>query len=168
MTPETAAERFHWIKFDKATNTVEMYLDNYVLSSSRTCEGMMYLEHLLWVQPKYSVEGEVRSDSKIVRKPWFLDFGEYIHWCLEKFYKYYKQYNQPPEVNEWLIICKDKWIVMKMDEYAKSISSADVNSYEAVKGWEGVAGLLTQYYAFYLGMRLPIIDTEITFGYGKE
>lgn len=168
MTPEQASQKYHWIKYDKATNTVEMYLDNYVLSSSRTCEAMMYLEHLLWIQPKYSTQGEVRSDGKIVRKPWFLDFGEYIHWCLEQFYKYQKFHGTAPEINMWLIQAKSKWNEMKMDEYTKSVSSSDVNAYEAVKGWEGVAGLLAQYYTFYINMRLRIVDTEITFGYGKE
>jgi len=168
MTPEQASLKYHWCKYDKATNTIELYLDNYMLSSSRTCEAMFYLDHLLWIQPKYSVEGEVRSDGKIVRKPWFLDFGEYIHWCLEQFYKHQKLHGKPPDINEWLLACRVNWDAMKMDDYSKSVSSSDVNAYEAVKGWEGVAGLLTQYYAFYMNMRLRIIDMEISFGYGKE
>lgn len=168
MTPEQAAERYHWIKYDKATNTVEMYLDNYMLSSSRICESMFYLEHLVWIRPKYEIEGSIRDDGKIVRKPWFLDLGVYIHWCLEQFYKHQKLHGKAPEINEWLLACRVNWDFMKMDDYKNSVSSSDVNAYEAVKGWEGVAGLLTQYYAYYLDMRLRIIDTEITFGYNKE
>jgi hypothetical protein len=168
MTPEQAAEKYHWIKYDKATNTVEMYLDNFMLSGSRICESMFYLEHLLWIQPKYEIEGTPRTDGKFVRKPWFLDFGEYIHWCLDQFYKHQKLHSKAPEINEWLLACRVKWDAMKMDEYKNSVSSSDVNAYEAVKGWEGVAGLLAQYYAYYLDTRLRIIDTEIVFGHNKE
>jgi len=171
MTPEQAQEKYHWIKYDKATNTVEMYLDNYLLSNSRICEGMFYLEHLLWIEPKYQTDGttvQVGTETKYIRKPWFFDFGEYIHWCLEQYYKYIKLNSRPPVISEWLINCEAKWKAMRMDEYANSISESDVKKYEEVKGWQGVAGLLTQYYAYYWDIRLRIIDTEITFGYNKE
>jgi len=168
MTPEKAAERFKWVKYDENTNTIELYLDNYMLSASRICESMFYLEHLLWLKPKYTLTLGETPDGKYIRRPWFFDFGEYVHWCLEQFYSHFKKHNNPPVVADWIHICRMKWALMKMDEYAHSIIKADVTKYNEVKGWEGVAGLLIQYYAFYMGLRARVIDIEITFGYNKE
>jgi hypothetical protein len=164
MTPQEASNRYHWCKYDKDNNTIELYLDHYMLSCLRTCEAKFYLEHLLNVKPRYTepIEGQV------IRKPWFFDFGEYIHWCLEQFYNHFKVHKTAPLIDSWLGYCKHKWDMMKMDEYKDSVIKADVTKYEEVKGWLGVAGLLTQYYVFYMDMRLRVIDTEITFGHNKE
>jgi len=168
MTPEQAAQKYYWCKYDAPSNTIELYLDNFMLSSSRICESMFYLEHLLHIKPKYSLALGPTPEGKFIRKPWFFDFGEYIHWCLEVFYNHFKLHKTPPVVAEWIEQCRKHWLVMKMDEYAKSIIEADVKKHEEVNGWEGVAGLLIQYYAFYMDMRLRVIDTEITFGHNKE
>lgn len=167
MTPEQASQKYHWCKYDKDTKTVELYLDNYMLSGLRTCESMFYLKHLLHVEPRYQEQG-VRDDGKVSRKPWFFDFGEFVHYCLEQFYDHFRIHKIAPPIDYWLDICKAMWFSMKMDDYKNSISDADVKKYEEVKGWEGVAGLLCQYYAFYMDMRLRVIDTEITFGHNKE
>lgn len=167
MTPEQAANNYHWIKFDEPTNTVEMYLDNFMLSSSRLCEAKFYLEHMLHLKPRPTLFTGTATD-KIYRKPWFFDFGEFFHWCLEQFYVSFKKYKQAPEVNSWLEMCKNKWLEMRMDEYKNSIVKADVTKYEAIKGWDGVARLLCEYYGYFLDLRLRIIDTEITFGHNKE
>jgi hypothetical protein len=161
MTPEEAAKRYHWVRYISETNTVELYLDNYMLSAARQCEAKFYLEHLLWVKPRYDTTR---------RKPWFLDFGEYIHWCVELFYNSYKEHGEPPLVDKWIIECKTHWNYMKMDDYGKleDSQSSDYKKYVEVKGWEGVSGLLIQYYAFYMDLRNRIIDTEITFGHNKE
>jgi hypothetical protein len=158
MTPNEASNRYHWCKYDQKTNTIELYLDHYMLSCLRTCEAKFYLEHLLKVKPRY-------DDS--IRKPWFFDFGEYIHWCLEQFYNHFKINKTAPPVDYWLDQCKMKWSLMKMDDYANGFEK-DAKKYEEVKGWLGVASLLTQYYVFYMDMRLRVIDTEITFGHNKE
>lgn len=159
MTPTEASNRYHWVKYDKDTNTIELYLDHFMLSGLRLCEAKFYLEHLLWVKPIYDTTR---------RKPWFFDFGEYIHWCTEQFYNHFKVYKGPPLIDEWLDKCKMKWAMMHMDEYKDSLTKADVTKYEEVKGWEGVCGLLTQYYVFYMDLRVRVIDTEITFGHNKE
>src|ERR1700687_6230812 len=125
MNPEQAAEKYHWCKYDKATNIVELYLDNFMLSGLRICEAKFYLEHLLWIKPKYETVGTPRTDGKIFRKPWFFDFGEYIHWCLEQFYKYQKLYGKAPDIMEWLLTCRVNWDAMKMDEYANSANKTD-------------------------------------------
>jgi PD-(D/E)XK nuclease superfamily len=176
MTPEQASEKYKWCKYDKDTNTVELYLDHYMLSCLRTCEAKFYLEHLLNVKPKKHLpmtEVDTASETgqvveKVYRKPWFFDFGEFIHWCLEHFYNSYKTVKSAPPVDTWLFVCKTKWLTMRMDEYKNSIIKADITKYEEVKGWEGVCGLLCQYYAYFMDMRLRVIDTEITFGHNKE
>lgn len=161
VTPKEASNRFHWVKYDKDTNTIELYLDNYMLSAARQCEAKFYLEHLLWVKPRYDTTR---------RKPWFLDFGEYIHWCVENFYNSFKLLGHPPAVASWIDECKMMWAVMKMDDYGllEDKQPSDYKKYVDVKGWEGVSGLLIQYYAFYMDLRVRIIDTEITFGHNKE
>lgn len=160
MTPSEAQSRYHWCRYNKETNTIELFLDHYMLSCLRTCEAKFYLEHLLKIKPKYDT-------SK--RKPWFFDFGEYIHWCLEQFYNSFKVSKVAPPVDVWLNQCKMKWAVMRMDDYGSDEAfPADQKKYQEVKGWEGVAGLLTQYYVFYMDMRLRVIDTEITFGHNRE
>jgi PD-(D/E)XK nuclease superfamily len=161
MTPEEASNRYHWCKYDKSTNTIELYLDHYMLSCLRTCEAKFYLEHLLWIKPK-------RIYAEGQRKPWFFDFGEYIHWCLEQFYNHFKINKTVPPVDWWLDQCKVHWQQMDMDGYANSVNPSDVKKYEEIKGWLGVCSLLTQYYVFYMDMRLRVIDTEITFGHNKE
>jgi PD-(D/E)XK nuclease superfamily len=159
MTPEQASERFHWTKYDKNTNTIELFLDNFMLSSARLCEAKFYMEHILNITPKYDTTE---------RKPFFYDFGEYIHWCLEKFYESFKIEKKAPLIDDWLDKCRMKWAVMHMDDYANVPSEKDRKRYENIKGWEGVAGLLVGYYAYYMDMRLRVIDSEITFGHNKE
>lgn len=174
MTPQQAAQKYKWVKYDANTNTVELYMDNYMLSGSRICEGMFYLDHMLHLQPRKpnvpkATEEELNDPNiKLVRRPWFFDFGEFVHYCLEEFYNHFKLRKTPPIIDQWLVLCKTRWDSMKMDDYAKSAINADVTKYEDVHGWEGVAGLLVQYYAFYMDLRVRVIDTEITFGYNKE
>lgn len=166
MTPDQAQQRYHWIKYRPNDNTIEMYLDNFMLSGARLCEAKFHLDHLLWLKPKSIIPN--LPEGKVIRKPWFFDFGEFIHWCLEQFYNNFKLYKQPPLVDEWLGKCQEKWKEMDMDGYANSIHPSDVKKYEEVKGWNGVCRLLCAYYAYYMDLRLRIIDTEITFGHNKE
>lgn len=160
MTPEQAAQKYHWVKYDSTTNTVELYMDNMMLSGSRLCEAKFYLEHLCHITPRY---------SKDKRKPWFLDWGEFLHYCNEIFYKSFKIEKRAIDPTLWLSICKAKWLEMKMDEYGLDTAfKSDRDKYEDLGGWEGAAGLLIQYYAFYMDLRVRVVDTEITFGHNKE
>jgi hypothetical protein len=131
-----------------------------MLSGARNCEAHFYLSHLLNLQPRY-VGGH--------RKPWFFDFGEFLHKCLESFYNSYKRTKNPPDTTWWMEQCKSYWLEMKMDEYGLDTAyKADKTKFEDIGGWPGVAGLLIEYYAYYMSLRVRIIDTEITFGHGKE
>lgn len=158
MNPLEASKRFHWIKYDEQSNTIEMYLDHYMLSGARLCESRFYLQHIAKITPRYDTTR---------RKPWFLDFGEYLHWCLETFYKNFKVFKQPPMVDLWLEQCKEVWLEMDMDWYG-STDGPDNKKFNDIGGWPGVAGLLTAYYAYYMDLRVRVIDTEITFGHNKE
>lgn len=166
MTPELATQNYKWCKYNKDTNTIELYMDHYMLSCLRTCEAKFYLEHLLKIKPRY-VEPEKKGD-KIFRKPWFFDFGEFVHYCLEHYYNSFKVQKTAPPIDTWLELCKNKWLEMEMDNYKDSIVEADVKKYDEVKGWTGICGMLTQYYVFYMDQRMRVIDTEITFGHNKE
>lgn len=161
MTPQEAAKKYHWVKYDSNTNTVELYLDNFMLSGLRLCEAKFYLEHLLQLRPRY---------DKGRRKPMFFDFGEYLHYCTEIFYNHFKYYKQPPMVDEWINKCKAMWLKMKMYEYGDQTIAfpSDFKKFDAIGGWEGVAGLLIQYFAFYMDLKVRVVDTEISFGYNKE
>lgn len=164
MTPSEAAQKYHWVKYNPATNTVELYMDNFMLSGVRQCEAKFKLEHLDNIFPRYAEP----KPGEIDLKPWFWSMGEFIHWCLEQFYDSFKHTKQPPEIGEWVNRCKEHWQEMKMDEYAKAKYPGDIKKYEEIKGWEGIAGMLIEYYTFYMGMRLRVVDTEITFGHNKE
>lgn len=166
MTPEQAAAKYKWISYDPSTNVIEMYLDHHMLSTSRQCESKFALEHLAHIKPKYTLPTGVTD--KVIRKPWFLDFGEWIHYALDEFYTHWKVHHQPPVISTWLEVAKSRWDTMKMDDYKNSFNPKDVDSYNDVGGWEGVAGLLVEYYASYIGLRVRVVDTEICFGYNKE
>ena len=158
MTIDEAARKFHWLTYNRRTNEVDIYLDNHVLSSFRMCEAHGFLEHIALINPRYTKHG-----------PWFWEFGEFIHYSLEWFYTNFKNEKKPPVVDQWLAKCKEKWLEMDMDYYGtEEAFKADNDRYSDLGGWEGVAGLLIEYYAFYMDLRVRIIDTEITFGYNKE
>jgi hypothetical protein len=173
MTPAQAASKYHWVKYNSDTNTVELYLDNYMLSGSRVCEASFYLKHILQISPRYATTStSLIAGQEVIstrRKPWFFDFGEYLHYCLEIFYEPFKLTKIPPQVDKWLQKCKDKWLEMKMDDYnLPTAFKADRTKYEDIGGWEGVAGLLIQYFSSFMDLRVRVVDTEISFGYGKE
>ena len=160
MNIEDAARKFYWLTYNKKTNEVDMYLDNFTLSSFRLCESHGFLEHIALVNPRYD------NGS---RKPWYFEFGEFVHYCTQWFFINFKKEGKPPIVDDWLAKCKEKWEEMKMDEYdSDKVYKADRDRYSEIGGWQGAAGLLIEYYAFYMDLRVRIVDVEISFGYNKE
>lgn len=159
MTPQEASRRYHWIEYNPETNTIDMFLDNFMLSSLRMCESKFYMEHIALITPRY---------TSTARKPWYYDFGEFLHYCLEKFYDNFKKFGQAPKVDDWIEVCKKKWLEMKMDEYATVDNKSDRNRYEEIEGWNGACGLLIEYYGYYISCHFRVVDTEITFGHDKE
>lgn len=198
MTPEQAAQKYHWCSFDKDTNTLCLFLDHHVLSSFRLCEANGYLNHIVQVSPYYGMEvkteiddlgnrlpvvqpdsekpGEYKPVYVAKRKPWFLDFGEYLHFMLEVYYKsfihredfqpfnyIFGESQQCLNLDEFLKIGKKAWLYMDMDYYKDKD-----DKYTEIGGWPGVSSLLTQYYSYYMGLRMRVVSTEIIFGKKKE
>jgi len=123
-----------------------------------------------------------------IHKPWFLEFGEYLHYMFEIYYKsfihreksYILDYLLSPtqqclNLTDFLNIGKKVWNLMDIEWFAGinekkpgNVDSASHKRYYEVGGWKGVSSLLTQYYVYYQDLRVRIIDTEIIFGYNKE
>src|SRR3974390_504201 len=150
MTPEQAAAKFPWIKFNEEKHEIDMFLDHQMLSTLRTCESKFMLEHILNIRPKG-------------HKAWSLVFGAWLHFCLEIYYDHIRQNEgKPPDPMAWLGYAKDKWIELHVQAYA------DEAKFQDIGGWEGACSLLVQYYAFYMEQRLRVIACEIPFGFDKE
>lgn len=215
MTPEEAAKRFHWVKYDSSTNTIELFMDHHMLSWSRMCEAGFFLEHIMQVRPNYGKmpatiihdftgkrlqlyrikpqEEPIAIEEGVItipegaekvyienRKPWFLDFGEYMHYMFEIFYTSFihkdKTYTfdyliRPDQeclnLQDFLEIARKVWDLMDMDWY-KDRPGPDGKKYSEVGGFLGVVNLLTQYYIYYMDLRVRVVDTEIIFGYDRE
>lgn len=159
MTPEQAASKYHWVSYDAQSKTIDLFLDHHVLSTLRTCESLFVMEHLLNIHPKYGTG----------RKPWFLEFGSYMHYMFEIYYNSLKgnEGRNLISIDKYLETAKKLWAEMRMDEYA-TMDNNDSEKYEDVGGINGVLSLLVQYYTFYLDLRVRVVDTEISFGKKKE
>lgn len=159
MTPSQASQKYHWVHYDEQTKTIDLFLDHHVLSILRTCESLFVMEHLLNIHPKYGTG----------RKPWFLDFGSYMHYMFEIYYNSLKgnEGRNLIGIDSFLATAKGLWAEMNMDEYGV-MGGADQEKYEDVGGLNGVLSLLVQYYTFYLDLRVRVVDTEISFGKKKE
>lgn len=201
MTPEQAVQKFHWIKYDDETNTIELFLDHHMLSWARMCEAGFFFEHILQVRPNY---GKIPATKQLIidgqsvrvydtnfqgikkytenRKPWFLDFGEYLHYMFELFYTSFihldkenyvfdnllKTDQECLNLQDFLEIGRKVWDIMDMDWYKTSTNPQDTKKYEEVGGFTGVIRLLTEYYVYYMDLRIRVVDTEIIFGYNRE
>lgn len=150
MTPELASTKYKWCKYDPESKTIDLYCDHHMLSTLRTCEAKFLLEHILNIRPK-------------AHKAWALMFGTCLHSCLEMYYNSIRDHDgEPIGINEFLEYGNKMWALLKMDDYK------DEEKYEKLGGRPGFLSLLTQYWAYYNGLRMRVIATEITFGFDKE
>lgn len=150
MTPQQAADKYPWIKYDPSSNMIEMFMDHQMLSTLRMCEIKFTTEHLANIRPKG-------------HRAWSLVFGAWIHFALETYYEHIRTHDgKPPDPMAWLAYAKDKWVKLKVDAYK------DEDKYQDIGGWEGACSLLVQYYAFYMEQRLRVVATEIPFGFNRE
>ena len=148
MTPEQAAQKFKWVKYDSQNKIVDLFLDHHMLSTLRTCEAKFVLEHILNIRPKG-------------HKAWSLVFGTWLHSCLELYYESLKN-EQVIDINEFLAHGNKLWLLLKLEDYKEE------EKFEKLGGREGALSLLTQYYAYFTGLRMRVIATEITFGFDRE
>lgn len=150
MTPAEASKKYKWVKYDSQNKIVDLFCDHHMLSTLRTCEAKFLLEHILNIRPK-------------AHKAWALMFGTCLHSCLEYYYEYnMKNEGQSVDINVFLAYGNKMWALLKMDEYK------DETKYEKLGGREGFLSLLTQYWAYFNGLRMRVVATEITFGFDKE
>jgi hypothetical protein len=150
MTPQEAADKYPWIRFNPEKNELEMFLDHHMLSTMRTCESKFLMEHTLNYRPRG-------------HKAWSLVFGAWMHYCLETYYEHIRTHEgKPPEPLAWLAYAKDKWSELHIQAYANETKFQDIG------GWEGACSLLVQYYAFYMEQRMRVVACEIPFGFDRE
>ena len=152
MTPQEAVKNYHWIKLDESNRIIELYMDHQMLSTLRTCEAKFQLEHLANLRP-YGI------------KSWSLQYGAFIHKCLEYFY-YSMQTSSsgdPIPISDFLVYAKDQWKRYRLDDY-KDIEP----KYKKIGGLDGALALLAHYHAYYHDLRVRVVDTEVTFGFNRE
>lgn len=151
MNPQQAAEKYHWIKIRPEDRVIEMYCDHHMLSTLRTCEMKFVKEHILNIRPKG-------------HGAWNLIFGAWMHFALEYFYLNLKRNDgKPPDINEFLQVGAKEWERLNINWYKDKEPQFD-----KVGGRDGGLSLLTQYYAFYMDLRLRVVDAEVAFGFKKE
>lgn len=149
MTPEQAASKYKWVHYDSQNQTVDLFLDHHMLSTLRTCEAKFLLEHILNIRPKS-------------HKAWSLMFGTWLHSCLEVYYNSIKAFGVALPIDEFLDYGNKQWLNLKLDDYFEE------TKFEKLGGRSGALSLLVQYYAYYTGLRMRVIATEVTFGFDKE
>jgi PD-(D/E)XK nuclease superfamily protein len=151
MIPAIAAEKFHWIKVDEQNRIIELYCDHHMLSTLRMCEVKFTIEHIANIRPKGHLA-------------WNLVFGLLLHNCNEAYYKSIKDSpnGTPFSVQEFLEVGKAQWKLLNLDAYKET------EKFKKVGGYDGMLSLLVQYYAYYMSLRMRIVDAEIAFGKAKE
>lgn len=167
MTPQYLAENYNFAKINPSDGALELYFDHHMLSTFRMCQDKFVLD---FVQNGTGLT--TREPTK--RRIWSLEFGEFLHYCLEWYYKKWKFLKATPEVDEFIKVGKAMWDKMDMEYYDPGLSSITkcpetyTKKYHAIGGWNGVACLLLGYWAFYMNQRFQVIDTEVAFGFNKE
>jgi hypothetical protein len=105
---------------------------------------------------------------------WSLEFGAWVHDCLDIFYKEFKNTGLPPELDPWVEKGTNLWDTYDLDHYKPDPKKlvkqyrTDEKKYHAFGGRAGAAAFLIHYYAFYMGQRFRVVATEVSFGRGRE
>lgn len=174
MQIEEAAKKYHWFRIAE-DGIPELYLDHSMLSAFRACEAYFVETYLK------NLRGGERN--------WNLDFGSWLHLCLEKFYWHEKnkfeivknqafydtviKHDIPFDPADYTYISKGAflahglmlWDKMKMDYF-----DGRHKMYKTMQGNLGAAKLLSDYYEVYGGgqERLRVVGMELGFGLKKE
>jgi hypothetical protein len=105
---------------------------------------------------------------------WSLEFGSWVHDCLEAFYHAFRITGIAPEVDTWTKYSLKLWDAYDLSYYKpdplKLVKDyrTDEKKYHAFGGREGAAAFLIHYYAFYMNQRYRVVATEISFGRKQE
>lgn len=158
---EVLAAKYPWFLQLSSDGVLEMYVDHHILSTMRTCEG------------KFVEEIANRQHTRTERY-WSLEFGAWVHDCVERFYDSFRKTGNPPQVDEWTKEGISLWMDYDLDYYKpdplKLVKDyrTDEKKYHSFGGAQGAAAFLIHYYAFYMNQRFRVVSTEISFGRGKE
>jgi hypothetical protein len=139
----------HWISLNEETGIYEMFLDNSIMSSYRSCpQSFIYA----WVEGYQSLG-----------RSWILDFGSVFHKMIEKYYQTFR--NPDFDLAQWAVVDG----LQAWNEYGMYAHS-HVKEFTTVGGARGFCTLLAAYGARFSSdnERLRIIGTEIPFGKKKE
>lgn len=142
-------EKYQFFKLNEA-GELEIYADHHMLSSLRTCEG-------------YFEESILNSTSTRYRS-WSLEFGQWIHSCLEFYYTSHMK-KTPVDVKGLVSYGNILWLSMDMDYFSKT----NTKQCKSLGGSMGAAGLLGQYFTVHNDSeRLRTVACEVGFGKHKE
>lgn len=156
-----AAKYPMFLNWNTTEDCLEMYLDHHMLSQFRLCQAK-FVEEILNCQ---SLRGG---------RAWSLDFGLWVHDCLDSFYKSFKDTGNPPLIDTWTPEGLALWDYYHLEDYKadplKKVSElkTDEKKYHNFGGKQGAAAFLIQYFSFYMNQRFRVIGTEISFGRGRE
>lgn len=152
---------------------LELYCDNTMLSSFRKCQG--YFQETYLSKPGKTLVPKERE--------WSLEFGIYVHKCLEYFYtgqrdnwegKFYYFNNatkqiveEPQDFGKFLQICMFFWKKYNMDFFRTSQNGK--KQFEKLGGMAGAILLFKEYFqVHYRNERLRHVGWELSFGKNKE
>jgi hypothetical protein len=149
-TFEELSEKYNWIAYNEQTGEVDVFLDNHMMQSFRSCEAYFDLNILQ--------RRQLKSGNS-----WSLEFGIVFHSVMELLYQ--NKLCSADKAVDVMQMAHVLWIQHKMDEKYK-----EHKSYKSLGGFEGFIGLIVQYSSFYNQdlERLRPIAIEVPFGRSKE
>ena len=164
MTPSQLVAKHPHIFALAPDGVLEMYCDHHIMSTLRVCEAKFYEEQLAHLGGRTS-------------RYFSLEFGIWLHNCLDNYYYHFKEFGGPPDLDPWIATALIEWEMSDMDSFApapgtltKEMRGDQKKYYDLCKHEPraAITKLLIQYYAFYMHQRMRVVDTEISFGRARE
>jgi len=110
MTPAELVKTHPHIFALGSDGVLEMYCDHHILSTLRVCEAKFYEEQLAHIGTKSS-------------RYFSLEFGIWLHECLERYYEAFKTTGLPPPLDDWLKESLTLWDKTDMDFFKPSLGT---------------------------------------------
>ena len=148
-----------WITYNEQIGRLELFMDNYMLSSYRVCPAYFFLRDVEGWHPRSALPG---TENTAERK-WFLDFGILWHAMMEEFYATFR--SPAFSLEAFAIHTADEyWHKLEMDQHLGHPEC------QAIGGYLGFAGMLVAYAVQFSAEneKLIPIASEIGFGRKKE
>lgn len=161
MNIQSLTEQYPYFLRVAPDGALELFADHHMLSTMRSCEAKF-------------VEEILNNEHIRGKRYWSLEFGCWVHDCLQLFYEAFRRTGQAPIVDDWVKQSLGLWEDYDLSFYRpdplKLVKqyNTDEKKYRAFGGREGAAAFLIHYYAFYMNQRYRIVATEISFGRKQE